>query len=695
MNSPDQPSAHSIESRFPTLALWAAACAAALFAGLASWHGIEGIPNPPLEDAYIFQQYGRAIAEGHPYRFSANDPPSTASTSHTYPFVLAAFYFAGARGVWLAPAAMLFGAGCFLLSVAAVWTIARTLTPRAAPLAALLMALQGQQVFAHLGGTDMAMFAPLALWALAAGLKGRLGWMAALLAACAWTRPEGAILSGLALAAAVLPPRPESPDQKKHRRGLALAGLAGLASYGGVMALNFWLTGMTTFHSVIGKGRFAQQPLIGALIQTVADWGELARGLVLGLEGGGRQFYAIPVLGAALMAWGLARPSGRDGWKARLELWWIASALVASFLAVSSAWGGIHHDRYFAWCLPVALIYMAAGAEALAARLPLARPRLWMAGALLGWELLGLAYFGGRFAWFVAATARKIEFCEQADRLLPPGARIGAMGGGGIAGWHIQRRSVLNFQGFQTPIFATPERGHCNTETIKHHPEWRFEVWLRSETKNVAWLEPFMGPALLEQPSLGLGEAMLLQVAQWDALEGISEPLSEKARQAVAGLERIDSLDVGYLDDERRLNYSIRTDIPALRLAPFVHAGRLAGREIAEAGRLTLGSESFRLRVQPGKRLRAVARSISRGRPSALSANESNRPIQPYPPKVAALVDGVPVAKISFEPPKEEAGAPEDFFEIIFDLPAQALVRDEIEIELLGDHFSFAYWFYQ
>jgi hypothetical protein len=65
--------------------------------------GKVGHAGAPLDDAYIHFQYARAIAEGHPMRFQANEPITSGATSLLWPAVLAPFWAMGARGnaiVW-------------------------------------------------------------------------------------------------------------------------------------------------------------------------------------------------------------------------------------------------------------------------------------------------------------------------------------------------------------------------------------------------------------------------------------------------------------------------------------------------------------------------------------------------------------------------------------------------------------------
>ena len=55
---------------------------------IARYYGPDTHAAIPQPDTLSYQQYARAIAEGHPYRFNADEAPTTGSTSHIYPFRL-------------------------------------------------------------------------------------------------------------------------------------------------------------------------------------------------------------------------------------------------------------------------------------------------------------------------------------------------------------------------------------------------------------------------------------------------------------------------------------------------------------------------------------------------------------------------------------------------------------------------------
>src|ERR1700690_1366144 len=63
--------------------------------------GMAGGPVLPLDDAYIPFQYARVLADGHPFQYNPDQPPTSGATSLLYPVILAAVYKLGFTGLQL------------------------------------------------------------------------------------------------------------------------------------------------------------------------------------------------------------------------------------------------------------------------------------------------------------------------------------------------------------------------------------------------------------------------------------------------------------------------------------------------------------------------------------------------------------------------------------------------------------------
>ena len=119
----------------PLYALWAAVCtiaSARLFYGSMMMQ-TGGAWSAPLDDVFIHFDYARAAAQGHPFEWFSGNGYSSGNTSLLYPFVLAAGYLCGFRGVllmkWAAIVAM---TSTFTALLVARGLVVRTLPERVA-----------------------------------------------------------------------------------------------------------------------------------------------------------------------------------------------------------------------------------------------------------------------------------------------------------------------------------------------------------------------------------------------------------------------------------------------------------------------------------------------------------------------------------------------------------------------------------
>ncbi len=423
---------------------------------------------PPQPDTLMYMQYARAAAEGHPYRFTADQGPSTGSTSHLYPFLLAALYRAGARGDALFAAGFALNAVFYLLVIWLAWLLARRLAPGAEAVALGLVLLSGPLACGALGGSDMGLFMVLALATLTALVYARPRTAAACIALAVWARPEGFIMASVLLAAGLW--------RMLRRRGhptLAAIGLWACAHMAAVLWLNHALTGRLVFLSLAGKGYRALHPFPWFLAHVMRDYASVALGLLLGLGRDGRAYYMVPVVGGVAGLVGLGRwwcpAEGRFA-----AAWWWISVLGAFGLVAMGGWQGYLHDRHLAWVLAPWIVCVAAGVGA--PPVPPAVRRLLVA-LLVGYQAVTFPYFVRSFARMAERTAGQAAFARRVAARLPAGARVGVLNYPGLA-YVMPGRTLVHLGGYVSPPFVTDGDFVTNIETLKHRPETRFEAWL-------------------------------------------------------------------------------------------------------------------------------------------------------------------------------------------------------------------------
>lgn len=662
-----------------------------LFCAAAAMVDPGGLTTPPQADTLMYFQYAQAIAQGHPYRYQAGDPCTTACTSHLYPFLLALPCWLGAQGPALVVCSLVLNVLSYLAVVVLAGLALRRLAPASQLVGTALVALSGPLALACWQQSDMAVFAALALGLFVTLVYERFLWAAVLLALVVWCRPEGEVMAGLLLLCALT--APGCP----HRRVCLRLGIWGLVQVAGVLALNRALTGTMAFQSVICKGYLVQLPVLGAVVATTTDFGVLLREVVLGLPSSGRHAYALPLLGGLLLLLGwCARLSARDT-RTTLAERWLASVLLVSLAAVAaSGWQGFNHDRHLSWMFPFCAMYLAIGLAALAAHWP-----DWRAG----WRLVGIALvvyqaailplFAVCFAALLQDTARRDAFIADVHAALPAGQRVGVVSAG-YAAYLMPGRHVTHVGGYISTAFISRGELLANVEVLRHQPEQRFDVWLVDQLDAATTLTSLFRGACqsIETPVFPYQAALAAYQADWSTLAAPILPRVTNVIQSVAGMTLADRLDVGYLPEESAHDYRLFARVGNTVFHVAAATRWIGGARVTEAGRVIVGSETFRIHVAPHVPLRLILRTTT-DLPADASAFEGFFPAAPLgfnaDSRLNVLVDGESAGIFDVHLDTNTTV----WSEVVLDLPADCIRRAQPEITVAGDHVAMCYWFYQ
>ncbi len=668
----------------------------AVFACFAFANGPPGgHAAPPQPDTLIYQQYARSIAEGHPYQFNVGDAPSTGSTSHLYPWILAAFYTLGAQGHALASAGFWLNAVCYLLFLIFFYDAARIISPKAATLATILCLTSGQTAYTAMGQSDMGVFMALSMAAFSMLLRQRHLVCGALLFLCSLQRPEGFIISAMLVLIAVAGLRTD----RKTAFGRFFAGACGLVGWVFVLLLNKELTGSAAFQSVIGKGYLVAFSPVEAIFLVCRDLSEMLQEVCFGLDSEGRQFYLLPIVGGLLALFGLASRDWENGATARVEFCWLGAGLAAAILVAQSGWQGVQYDRYAGWILPLGYLYCAIGLHQFLQGESKKRMLGFLSVMLVLYQMLGMAFFTSTYARNCAALMPEILFVEELNETLPPGSRIGMHAYSGLGAYYMPRHSVQNINGITSSVFSHPEEPLCNIELFKHRPELRTDYWLFFPgTKREHWTGLFAGEMLKQGNAIPGGDSPLsLYPTDWSLLNGSEVPLEESITSVINNLELVDQLDVGYLADETRSAYR-RLSSQAGNLArPFEKVAPCADKRIVDVGRIVLGQEQFEIKVRENQALWVVMR-IARTTLSDIprETKEETDFVRPALVLPAESVLQFEVSGKNVESISLELNTQKDIFqEIIFKIPASFVENNQLRIQITGSYLSFGYWFYQ
>jgi len=637
---------------------------------------------PPVADLYVVCQYARAMAEGHPFRYHAGEPPSTGATSLLHTAWLALGWRVGFRGHALvgfavATAAALFAATCAIGARLA----ARLSGPAAGRLAGALIALGGPVAWGFLYGSDIALFLCLATWLFErlVATWGRPGATSALLAAglLALARPEGLPIA-LALGVVWL------------ARGGGVRSLAPAATGLALVALNRALTGSWLSSSAADKSLFAAYGLEGGLALLAEYVVDVLRGLLLGFYPSqapvglarGWASLAFPPLGLVLVLAALQR----SGTAVRL---WVAIVAGVWLLGAPNLFLGVHFNRYLLWAFPSLLVLVAVGL----ARLLDVRAFRWAAGLFL---LLGAASTL-RFALLDAEMAgnlarRELEAARFIAASLPESAVVA--NAATSVEYLTQRRSV-NLHGVTTPAFfggRAAEREASMLEALGRLPAAERPGYLLSSERaqdSQASLRSLVAlPPLFRSSSLSDDE-LLLFATRFDALDAASSVRSPEVLASLAGLREVDRLNVGDPRDEASHDYRATSRLGGLQLFAGVRVAPDAqGATLLDAGRPVLGAESFRLRHGRGDLALVLRTAASLAAPVWRPSGASRHELAFDRVDLSLLAEGREALRVELAPgPGWEERA--------LRVPAALLGGGATRFELRGRFASFRYWAFQ
>jgi hypothetical protein len=162
-------------------------------------------PVMPLDDTYIHFQYARAFAEGHPFRYNPDQPPTSGATSLLYPVVLALGYRIGFTGEALSWWALGIGILCWIGSAWLVYRLGAFLSEGLSWIhwiglvVAAAFALTGSLSWAFMSGMEtgpMVLLTLLTLWYVVRGDRRGVALSGAVVTLL---RPEGALIGILAV----------------------------------------------------------------------------------------------------------------------------------------------------------------------------------------------------------------------------------------------------------------------------------------------------------------------------------------------------------------------------------------------------------------------------------------------------------------------------------------------------------------
>lgn len=585
----------------------------------------------PLDDSFIYLQYARAAAEGHPFVYTPGNRPTTGATSLLYPFLLIPPHLLrlgpDAAIAW----SLALGAAGFVLSGILMLRLGLLLGgPVGAGLAGLLFFLVPQLLWGYLSGMEIALYGTVLLATLHAYLTERDAarfrttrwWLFALAA----SRPEGAALAFLFGGAMLL-------DRRRTARGgsgprfLSPALLLPFAAAALPFVVSWAVTG-----SIESTGAIAKSILSDPHPDTRAElirgspavWLRIARCYLSLLPSDPNdvmpRFVTAGGIGFALFAL-LAFAPGRRPWRdGRILLALLPAGIVVN--SIPYFWW-VHLERYQQGMFPVVLLAFAAGYGRVAWLAWERAPRWVAAAAGLGAVAVPLFLYvpplyvdQERVVRFYGHNCenilhQQVRVGRWIDATLPKNAIVAMNDAGAIA--YYGNRRTLDLVGLTTAGFARVYRSGtgCLWETLRRlppgdrpsyfaiYPDW-FPHFAQS-----GLLGPVVFRARLELNTICGGVEKDVFPAVWARVAASDAP--SLPAPELAGRRLVDSLDHAWLPDEARHEWRAE---PLLRdvLRAYEYAAAPA-RRVTDGGRIVHGIERFRARVIPGRDLELVMRT--------------------------------------------------------------------------------------
>ncbi|MEX0762023.1 MAG: hypothetical protein WD208_01810 [Dehalococcoidia bacterium] len=667
---------------------------------------------PPLDDAYIYFQYARAIAEGHPFSYTEGAAATIGATGFLYPFLLAPAFFIGLGGDGIVTYAFALNTLFLMLVAPLAYLLTRRYTgPFLATTAGLLTAMAGPVLWGFLSMMEVGLLALVTMlvayfFSIERGAfpPWRTLTAAAVLPFC---RPEGVLMAlfvvGLVLTGHVY-------TAYFHSRRKAQEGRNGTGeSSGRPMDARPWLRpanlvvflpAMTAGAYLLALwlliGSFSTSTFVSKAVQYSPQllWYEkvgaiFTNAAILLQDPFGLSPVYLPVVMLPIFGLGLARQIGQETRNRFPGVGILVLGLL--FISVMSNSQSIvalvHHYRYIMPMFPLALVFVAIGLRELG-RLHRDGPHLAVGASVI--LVLLMVVNTGRWVQTYADNARDIHHQQVhmgrwVNENLPEDAVVGINDAGAIA-YHGNRR-VYDLVGLVSDGASLPYRqqiGATFERLLSLPPEDRPNYFAIYPTWFGFPSGQFMNEiyrATLHETSIAGGNTVVVYELDYSVTEGAAEP--ELDHTEGGAWELVDSLNSADLEDEERHDYRQidlvprgRKEVTALNEHSYLVNH---DRRLIDGGRIVLGAEEFDVGARQGEDLKAVMRT------NATS-----------PVTLRVHLDGVYIGVWAYPASGNAWAEPSFIVPGRFVGDGRTRLRLELETERTDqDYAPFRYWFYQ
>ena len=672
----------------------------------------------PLDDSFIYLQYARAIAQGHPFVYTPGNAPTSGATSLLWPFLLLPPHLTPLGPTFAIAWSLALGVLALLASTLLIARLGRSLGGALGMILSVLFFLASPHLlWGYMSGMEIGLYASVLLGTVWLYLRERdaarfprLKWVLFLLAI---SRPEGAVLSGvfgLVMARDRWRAARAGSIDRFWTPSLALPFLAAALPF----LVNLAISGAFESTSSQAKSILAEpHPDVRRkfLLDSPQVWIAIVRSYLSCLELGPTAAMVTRYWIASVLALGSVLlvsfvPRRRPWADGRVVLILFPAAVIVDSLPV--AWS-VHFYRYQQGFYPILLACLAAGIARAAtmawSRLPralgAAAALLIVAAPLVAWSPLATEVYD-RVLFFYGHNCenilhQQVRTGRWIDANLPPTAVVGMNDAGAIA--YYGNRSTVDLLGLTSQGFATVYRSGigCMFENLRRLPPKRLPTYFAIYPEWFPYLKSsgVLGPeafrAHLSFNTICGEDDKVVYPAEWIDVTPADSVVG--THPEIAGKRLRDTFDLAWLEDEKRHRWTPygypydekRADwsnhpMVLLRdvLRQYSYADRPT-RPVTDAGRTVFGWDRFRVRVTPGRDAVLILRT---------DAWYSNR--------LRVSVDGTPAGLWTI------ARSETAWVEPSFTIAGRWIRRDRPWIEIRrenpkdgGDYAPFHYWIYQ
>lgn len=639
----------------------------------------------PQIDTLLYCQSAKQIAIGLPFIFTPGDLPSTGCTSHLYPFLLAIPYVFGLHGPQLLLGGFILNSLFYLIFLYSWFLIIEKLLDngKSRIIAALLLAISGHAAVSAMGQSDVGLFMALSSSLFAAWLYEKKVLFNVLLVLAPWTRPEGMMLTLAIGVIYVVRFFCGEKIQKTEITSLVLGVLSSL----GVLLFNLCLTGIIQFHSIEFKGYFKQLDFFSALIMSLDDLVKMGRHMLLGLPGENtnRSLYAFPLLGALASIFGiLSRRWELSSRTWKLLTWCLACALGITSVAISG-WQNTNIDRYLAWIFPIGIVFVASGITTLAEQVKRNDLYWVLTSVFVAFQCIGAIGFMARFALTSRSSQQYYDSKLSMAQNIKENQTVGSIRSS--TAYALNGNRLKHLAGLYSPEFRSLN-SYLNIEVLKHNPSSRFDLW-EFETSSPRLRGYDVSAIATNQIFTGI-EGLSLYTTSWEALDNAIAPTTTAVDDRALSAR----IDVGFLKEERKASFKVRSRLHNLEYQPFVMTGTYADstNRLIDVGIPVTGWTEMTVPLVKGKDAVCVIRTSASAENVSWNRNGNGTSVHLKSPlRLQMNINGQMLPVVS-EPIDEGIGR---FSEIVMSVPGKYIIEGDNQIEIYGDHIAFCYWFYQ